>query len=100
ANGALCYPGSLPDVINVDVDWECPRDSYAVKAIDGRDVFYASGYPRPAPGVPPQRNLYGISFAVANMSAFVARACEQHGNSEPQNRFGLISEALRKTQID
>ena len=39
-------------------------------------TFFASGYPRPLPGVPPARNLNGISFAVANMSGFVARACE------------------------
>ena len=28
------------------------------------------------PGVPPERNLNGISFAVANMSGFVARVRE------------------------
>jgi hypothetical protein len=37
-------------------------------------VFYASGYPRPVPGLPQERNLNGISFAVANMTGFVARA--------------------------
>jgi len=34
----------------------------------------ASGYPRPIPGVQPRRNLYGISFAVAQASGFAARA--------------------------
>jgi hypothetical protein len=29
------------------------------------------------PGVPPERNLNGVSFAVANMTGFVARACEE-----------------------
>ena len=38
--------------------------------------FAASGFPRSLPGVPPKRNLHGISFAVANMTGFVARACE------------------------
>jgi hypothetical protein len=28
------------------------------------------------PGVPVTRNLSGISFAVANMTGFVARVCE------------------------
>jgi hypothetical protein len=32
--------------------------------------------------VPPTRNLYGISFAVANMTGFVARACEVLGQRE------------------
>lgn len=57
--------GSIP----VDLDWACPRDAY--RYADG--VFYASGYARPIPGVPPDRNLNGISFAVANMTGFVAR---------------------------
>jgi hypothetical protein len=29
------------------------------------------------PGIPPQRNLHGVSFAVANMSGFVAQCLEQ-----------------------
>jgi hypothetical protein len=72
ANGALCYPGSLEGVIGVNLDSECGREQYRA---DGARWF-ASGYPRPVPGVPPERNLNGISFAVANMTGFVARACE------------------------
>jgi hypothetical protein len=41
-------------------------------------VFRASGYPRPIPGVPADRNLHGISFAVANVTGFVARARATH----------------------
>jgi hypothetical protein len=44
--------------------------------IDGLPVVRASGLPREIPGVPPSRNLHGVSFAVANVSAFVARALE------------------------
>jgi hypothetical protein len=69
-------PGSLPQVIGVDVDWELPRHRYRIASTDGSCHFLASGYPRPLPGVPPARNLNGISFAVANMSGFVTRACE------------------------
>ncbi|WP_421937474.1 subtilisin-like serine protease QhpE [Phenylobacterium sp.] len=76
ANGALCYPGSLPGVLGVDVDWDCPRAAYAVRRRGEASVFLASGYPRPIPGVPLQRNLYGTSFAVAQASGFAARACE------------------------
>jgi hypothetical protein len=36
-------------------------------------VFRAAGYPRPIPGVPPERNLKGLSFAVANVTGVVAR---------------------------
>lgn len=76
AGGALCYPGSLGQVIGVDVDWDCPRTGYGVRWRGETAIFEASGYPRPIPGVPQRRNLYGVSFAVAQISGFVARACE------------------------
>jgi hypothetical protein len=72
----LMLPGSLPQVIGVDVDWNVPRNRYRIETTDGSCAFFASGYPRSLPGVPRERNLNGISFAVANMSGFVARACE------------------------
>jgi subtilisin family serine protease len=72
--GVRWLPGSLPGVISVQLDWSCPRDEYRVAEIEGQTVFRASGYPRGIPGVPPDRNLNGISFAVANMTGFVARA--------------------------
>lgn len=78
ADGRPCYPGALPEVLGVGLDWDCPRGHYRVAAEDG-PAFSASGYPRPVPGVPPARNLHGISFAVANMTGFVARACEVVG---------------------
>jgi hypothetical protein len=70
---AGAYPGDLPGVIRVAPDPTIPRDQYRR---DG-EIFHASGYPRPMPGVPPERNLNGVSFAVANMTGFVARACEE-----------------------
>ena len=70
------FPGCLPSVIGVAVDWHCPRTGYAVRDSDDGPVFFASAYPRDIPGVPRERNLNGISFAVANMTGFVARAKE------------------------
>jgi len=69
-------PGALPEVIGVDVDWDLPRLRYRIAAADGRRYFFASGYLRPVPGVSPANYLSGISFAVANMTGFVVRACE------------------------
>ena len=69
---AGAYPGDLPGVIRVAQDPDLPRDQYRSEG----EMFYASGYPRPMPGVPPERNLNGVSFAVANMTGFVARACQ------------------------
>jgi subtilisin family serine protease len=72
-----CWPGALPFVLGVDLDWECPRGSYRVKWHDGVPTFVAAGYPRPIDGVPLARNLYGVSFAVAQMSSFAAQAWER-----------------------
>jgi hypothetical protein len=67
-------PGSLPGAVPVLLDWECPRHEYRTSQLEeGRLVYRASGYPRPIPGVPPQRNLKGISFAVANVTGLLAR---------------------------
>lgn len=79
ANDIACYPGALPQVVGVGLDWECPRECYRVEAVGESTVFVASGYPRPIPGVPLRRNLYGISFAAAQMTGFAARACEHLG---------------------
>lgn len=68
-------PGLLPGVTPVALDWECPRDEFRTSLLpDGRTLYHASGYPRPVPGLPPERNLSGISFAVANVTGLLARA--------------------------
>lgn len=72
--GVRWLPGSLPGVVPVALDWNCPRDEYRTATLaDGRTLFQASGYPRPIPGVTPERNLSGISFAVANVTGLLAR---------------------------
>jgi subtilisin family serine protease len=73
-DGALWFPGSLPGAVGVRLDWECRRDELV---IESENVLRASGYPRPIPGVPPERNLSGISFAVANATGFLARKLER-----------------------
>ena len=55
------------------LDWGCPRDQVRVEFdADGEGVFLASGFPRPIPGVPPDSNLKGISFATANVTGILA----------------------------
>lgn len=93
ANEVPCFPGALPQVVGVALDWDCPREIYRV--VENGPVLAASGYPRPIPGVPLQRNLYGISFAVAQVSGFAARACEAVGGEAPgPSRVRLIRERL------
>ena len=70
------FPGSLPAVAGVLLDWECGRDELDARFDKAAATFRASGYPRPIPGVAPERNLSGISFAVANVTGFLARMLE------------------------
>ena len=67
-------PGALFGVIGVELDTALPRESCEViEGVDGAVRLRASGYPRPIPGVPPERNLKGSSFAVANATGWLAQ---------------------------
>jgi hypothetical protein len=88
----------LSSIIAVGLDWNCPRETYRCVATEFGPVFYASGYPRPIPGVPPERNLHGLSFAVANMTGFVARARQAGGDSFDALRQALIENAEKLSQ--
>ena len=94
-DGTRWFPGSMPGAAGVLLDPDSPRD--ALRAVDGDDrlatpeaivpflrhggKLAASGYPRPIPGVHPDRNLSGISFAVANTTGFLARVFELRGQA-------------------
>jgi len=58
------------------VDYTLARDRYRVTDEGGVTLFHASGFAREIPGVPRERNLHGISLAVANMTGLAARAAE------------------------
>ena len=71
--GTRWLPGALPEVLGVTLDWTLSRDDVKLaKHAGGRLTFRASGFPRPIPGVPPENNLKGLSFAVANATGFIA----------------------------
>lgn len=72
-DGRLWYPGSMPGVVGVVMDPAQDRDEVAVVRRPRGPVLQASPYPRPIPGVPPERNFNGISFAVANATGIIAR---------------------------
>ena len=72
--GVRWLPGSLPGVWAVTLDWTVPRETcWLDHANQDGAAFRASGFPRPIPGVPPERNVKGLSFAVANVTGIVAR---------------------------
>jgi subtilisin family serine protease len=78
--GVAWLPGTISGVVGVELDMALPRDEADV-AIDkdGAVRIRASGYPRPIPGVPPERNLKGVSFAVANATRLLACALSAAG---------------------
>ena len=85
--GRAWLPGCLPGPAGVELDWECGREELRVCGVDEGEAgieglsasalrFGASGYPRPIPGVSPEFNLKGVSFAAANVTGFLARGLE------------------------
>lgn len=72
------FPGSMAGVVGVVMDPRQPRDDVAIVGRPSGSVLCASPYPRPIPGVPPERNLNGISFAVANATGVLARCLADH----------------------
>jgi subtilisin family serine protease len=95
AEGQPCLPGSLAGVFGVGLDWETPGNLYRPEETGGGVVYFTSGYPRSLPGVPRERNLHGISFAVANMTGFIARACEESEAAGAARSFETLSQVLR-----
>jgi subtilisin family serine protease len=76
SGGVVWLPGALEGVASVVANATLEREELE---IDERG-FIAAPYPRPIPGVPRERNLSGVSFAVANVSGFLARLLEAREN--------------------
>jgi hypothetical protein len=92
----LWYPGSMEGVVGVLLDAEQSRESVRVEEHDGRALVVASPYPRPIPGVPVERNLNGISFAVANATGCLARALADRPEVRTaEEAVGVLAATLR-----
>lgn len=87
-DGTRWFPGSLAGVAGVLLDRDCPRHGIRLGVINDTPVFQASGFPRPIPGVPSERNLQGISFAVANVTGMLTRVLE--GHPEVRSSTGVL----------
>jgi subtilisin family serine protease len=95
-DGTPSLPGSLPGVIGIELNWDCPRETYSARSSPEGLILTASGFPRSLPGVPPVKNLHGISFAVANATGFVVRACERLGARSYEHVCQALSEAVQE----
>jgi subtilisin family serine protease len=83
-DGVRWLPGSLDGVWSVTLDWMVPRDRCQLVRLNASGAqFRASGFPRPIPGVPTERNIKGVSFAVANISGIVARVVAADPAADP-----------------
>src|SRR5690606_22139418 len=90
------FPGSLEGVGGVDVDWSRAREEAELECRGATLLAKASGYPRPIPGVPPARNLKGVSFAVANVTGLLARALDRRSTEDVVARtLGLARVSAR-----
>jgi hypothetical protein len=68
-DGIRWLPGSIAGVWAVTLDWSVPRDTCRLDRLGQKGAsFRATGFPRPIPGLPPEKNLKGLSFAVANVT--------------------------------
>jgi subtilisin family serine protease len=93
-DGERWYPGSLPLVAGVVLDWSCPRETIWIQDKAGTISFGGSGYPRPVPGVAPERNLKGVSFAVANVTGALACVLEAHSDVRSVRQVVQLTGAL------
>ena len=102
ADGRRWWPGSLPAVVGVVADASLPRECVEVRGGKGQTRFLiaASPYPRPIPGVPPERNLNGISFAVANATGMLARTLEEREGPLAERERPLDAEGAARSLLE
>ena len=81
SGGVVWLPGSIEGVANVVANATLERDDLEIN----ERGFIAAPYPRPIPGLPKERNLSGVSFAVANVSGFLARLLQGRGDLRDLN---------------
>jgi len=84
-------PGSLPGVVGVLADPAKQPGELGTRVRSGKNLFTASPYPREIPGVPRERNLHGISFAVAQVTAALATLWNSASPGNPESLLLQIS---------
>lgn len=92
-SGTPWYPGALAHAIGVVASAAIPRRQLRVARSAAGAVVETSPLPRPIEGVPVERNLSGVSFAVANATGIVARALEAGAPKSSQEMLRWLEDA-------
>lgn len=88
-DATVWYPGSLAGAVGVVADAAMPRGAVGLSVeAPGATRLVASPYPRPIDGVPVERNLSGVSFAVANATGLLALAVERGAPTSSWDALG------------
>jgi subtilisin family serine protease len=83
-------PGILPGVIAVLADNSKQPGEFGTKILHGKTVFTSNPYPREIPNVPRERNLQGISFAVAHITATIANLWHPASARQPESLLAQL----------
>jgi subtilisin family serine protease len=90
-DGVPSLPGCLPGVIAVLDDPNNEPGEHTVQTCGERDVITACPWAREIPGVPRERNLHGISFAVAHVTATLAELRTASGTDASVDWISLLN---------
>jgi hypothetical protein len=71
-DGIEALPGCLQGIIAAVADPSRAPGEHTVNMVRGKRVFTACPFPRDIPGVPREKNLHGVSFAVAHLTGTLA----------------------------
>src|SRR5262249_61636066 len=63
-DGVRWLPGCLAGVVGVQADARLDRHIYEIRRTDRSAILLTAPFPRDIPGVPRERNVNGVSFAV------------------------------------
>ena len=86
-------PGCLDGVVASGRTGRCARDTFGVVAVADRPVLVTSAYPRDIPGVPRERNLSGVSFAVANATGIRGARARRRRRDRRSGLFTVLEKA-------
>ena len=92
-DGTSFYPGSIEGVLGIEMDPTLARSELRVTQTHVGLAVWAAPWPRPVEGVPKSRNLFGVSFAVANATAIVATLLSGHARPSYETVRRLLLEA-------